>query len=87
MKKIYNFINGELLAPKKGNYLDNISPVNGQVYSYVPDSGAQDEEAIQAAKKAFPTWSGLSKQDRHDHLMRLSEGIKKRFEELVRRKL
>ena len=84
MKKIYNFINGELLAPNSGNYLDNVSPVNGQVYSYVPDSDAKDvEEAIQAAKEAFPSWSGLSKQDRYEHLMRLSEGIKNRFEELV----
>ena len=66
------------------NYLDNVSPVNGQVYSYVPDSDAQDVEvAIQAAKEAFPSWSGLSKQDRYEHLMRLSEGIKNRFEELV----
>ena len=84
MKKIYNFINGELLAPKSGKYLDNVSPINGQVYSYVPDSDAQDVEvAIQAAKEAFSSWSGLSKQDRYEHLMRLSEGIKNRFEELV----
>ena len=84
MKKIYNYINGELLAPNSENYLDNVSPVNGQVYSYVPDSDAQDVEvAIQAAKEAFPCWSGLSKQDRYKHLMRLSEGIKNRFEELV----
>ena len=84
MKKIYNYINGELRAPNSENYLDNVSPVNGQVYSYVPDSDAQDVEvAIQAAKEAFPSWSGLSKQDRYDHLMRLSEGIRSRFEELV----
>lgn len=84
MKKIYNYINGELFAPKSEKYLDNVSPVDGQVYSYVPDSDDQDVEvAIQAAKEAFPSWSGLSKQDRYDHLMRLSEGIKNRFEELV----
>ena len=84
MKKIYNYINGELVAPKNGNYLDNVSPVNGQVYSYVPDSDAQDAEAaIKAAREAFPYWSGLSKQERYDHLMRLSEGIKDSFEELV----
>ncbi len=84
MKKIYNYINGELLAPKNGNYLDNLSPVNGQVYSCIPDSDPQDVEiAIQAAKEAFPYWSGLSKQERYDHLMRLSKGIKSRFEELV----
>ena len=84
MKKINNFINGELVSPNSGNYLDNVSPVNGKVYSYVPDSDAQDvEAAIQAAKDAFPSWSGLSKQKRYEHLMRLSEGIKNCFEQLV----
>ena len=36
-----------------------------------------------SSKEAFSSWSGLSKQDRYEHLMRLSEGIKNRFEELV----
>jgi len=84
MKRIYNYINGEFLAPKNGDYLDNVSPVNGQVYSCLPDSDAKDvESAIKAAKRAFPYWSGLSKQERHDYLMQLSEGIKNHFDELV----
>lgn len=84
MKKILNYINDELIEPQSGQYLDNESPVDGTVYSLVPDSDSQDAEAaIQAAKEAFPSWSGLSKQERHDHLMRLSNGIKNRFEELV----
>ena len=33
---------------------------------------------------AFPIWSNLTKQERHKHLMRLSEGIKARFEEFVK---
>ena len=84
MKKILNYINGELVAPHAGNYLDNESPVDGKVYSLIPDSDAQDvKSAVQAAKDAFPLWSGLTKQERYEHLMRLSEGIKNRFEEFV----
>lgn len=84
MEKILNYINGEHCAPKSGEYIENVSPVNGQVYSLIADSDAADvEAAVEAAKIAFPIWSALSKQERHDHLMRLSEGIKARFEEFV----
>ena len=84
MKKILNYINGEPCAPKSGQYIENVSPVNGQVYSLIPDSDATDvAAAVQSAKGAFPIWSGLTKQERHKHLMRLSEGIKARFEEFV----
>ena len=50
----------------------------------MPDSDKQDvEKAVEAAKKAFPFWSGLSKKERHDHLMRLADGIQARFDEMV----
>ena len=85
MKKILNYINGERCAPKRGQYIENVSPVNGQVYSLIPDSDATDvAAAVQSAKVAFPIWSNLTKQERHKHLMRLSEGIKARFEEFVK---
>lgn len=84
MEKILNYINGEQCAPKSGQFIENVSPVNGQVYSLIADSDASDvEAAVEAAKAAFPMWSGLSKQERYNHLMRLSEGIKARFEEFV----
>lgn len=85
MKKILNYINGERCTPKSGQYIENVSPVNGQVYSLIPDSDATDvEAAVESAKVAFPIWSKLTKQERHKHLMRLSEGIKARFEEFVK---
>ena len=85
MKKILNYINGERCDPKRGQYIENVSPVNGQVYSLIPDSDATDvAAAVQSAKVAFPIWSNLTKQERHKHLMRLSEGIKARFEEFVK---
>jgi aminomuconate-semialdehyde/2-hydroxymuconate-6-semialdehyde dehydrogenase len=84
MKKLLNYINGELLEPHSKEYIENESPVDGQVFSLVPDSDKQDvETAVEAAKKAFPFWSGLSKKERHDHLMRLADGIQARFDEMV----
>ena len=84
MKKLLNYINGELLEPHSNEYIENESPVDGQVFSLVPDSDKQDvEKAVEAAKKAFPFWSGLSKKERHDHLMRLADGIQARFDEMV----
>ena len=52
MKKMLNYINGELMAPHAGNYLDNIEPATGLVYSHIPDSDAQDIEMAVAAAKA-----------------------------------
>ena len=84
MKKLLNYINGEHLEPHSKEYIENESPVDGQVFSLVPDSDKQDvEKAVEAAKKAFPFWSGLSKKERHDHLMRLADGIQDRFDEMV----
>lgn len=65
MFKIRNYINGELVAPISGNYLDNINPAIGKVYSYIPDSDEKDVElATQAAIKAFHSWSKTPKEKR-----------------------
>ena len=46
MFNIKNYINGELIAPISGKYLDNINPAIGKVYSYIPDSDEKDVEFI-----------------------------------------
>jgi aminomuconate-semialdehyde/2-hydroxymuconate-6-semialdehyde dehydrogenase len=78
MQKIYNFINGKLVAPKSGKYLDNYNPATGKVYSLVPDSDSEDvEEAVAAAKLAFPAWRDMPTERRSAILINLSELIKK----------
>jgi len=85
MDKILNYIDGELLAPTSGNYLDNYNPSTGKVYSLVPDSDKDDVDiAVAAAKKAFKGWSTTSKQERSDILMKLADTIEKHFDELVK---
>ena len=60
MEKIQNYINGDLVEPKSGNYFDNVSPVNGEVYSMIPDSDMDDiNDAVKSAKEAFFSWSKL----------------------------
>ncbi|MDQ3750971.1 MAG: aldehyde dehydrogenase [Acidobacteriota bacterium] len=72
MLKIENYINGELVKPVSENYLDNFNPATGEVYSLIPDSDEKDvESAVEAARKAFPAWSKMSAEQRHDCLMRI----------------
>jgi len=72
MLKIENYINGELVKPVSKKYLDNFNPATGEVYSLIPDSDEKDvEAAVEAARKAFPAWSKMSAEQRHDLLMRI----------------
>ena len=85
MEKILNYINGKLVEPTNGNYLDNYNPSNGQVYSLIPDSEKQDiDNAVSAAKEAFKSWSKTPKQKRSDILMKLADTIEKYSEELIK---
>jgi aminomuconate-semialdehyde/2-hydroxymuconate-6-semialdehyde dehydrogenase len=72
MLKIENYINGQLAAPSSGNYLNNYNPAVGEPYSLIPDSDEKDVEmAVEASKRAFPAWSKMNAEQRHDILMRL----------------
>jgi len=53
-KYIKNYIDGALVPAVSGNYLDNYNPSIGKVYSYIPDSDADDvQRAYEAAERAF----------------------------------
>jgi aminomuconate-semialdehyde/2-hydroxymuconate-6-semialdehyde dehydrogenase len=83
MQKILNYIDGKLVEPSSGKYLDNYNPSIGKVYSLVPDSDKQDvEAAAQAAAKAFPTWSKLSSEDRMKVLLKIADLIDRDLEKL-----
>jgi aminomuconate-semialdehyde/2-hydroxymuconate-6-semialdehyde dehydrogenase len=84
MKKLQNYIDGKFLDPLCGQFIDNIEPATGKVYSYIPDSDEQDVAlAVIAAEKAFPVWSKMSTEERSQILVRLSEGIQNRMDEFV----
>lgn len=84
MKKIFNYINGELIEPVSKQYIDNYEPAKGEVYSLIPDSDREDVElAVKAAKEAFPIWSQTSKESRSKYLRKIADEIKKRQEEFA----
>jgi len=84
MVKIQNYINGKLIAPTDGQYMDNLNPATGEIYSQVPKSHASDvEDAVAAAQAAFPAWSALTNEERSNYLMRISKLIGENLEELA----
>ncbi len=85
MEKIANFINGELLAPQNGNYIDNVEPATGGVYSLIPRSSKEDLElAYQAAECAFPAWSGMPLEERAKILTKLADLVEAASDELAK---
>ncbi|MGR9108055.1 MAG: aldehyde dehydrogenase [Gammaproteobacteria bacterium] len=84
MEQILNYIDGELLAPKNGRFLDNIEPATASCYSRVADSDEADIEcAIAAAEKAFKAWSESSIEERSEILGAIADLIAENLEELA----
>ncbi|CAN5557290.1 5-carboxymethyl-2-hydroxymuconate semialdehyde dehydrogenase [soil metagenome] len=72
MQIIENYIGGQLIQPVSGAYIENFNPATGEVYSLLPDSDERDVQlAVEAARKAFPTWAKTSHDERFEILMRL----------------
>ncbi|WP_258225067.1 aldehyde dehydrogenase family protein, partial [Aeromonas sp. HMWF036] len=79
-----NFIGGEWVAPRAGRYFENISPVDGKVFCEVARSDAADIElALDAAHKAFTSWSKTSVTERSNLLLRIADRIEQNIERLA----
>lgn len=84
MLKIKNLINGQLVAPASGEYIDNFAPCTGEVYSQIPQSNKMDvDQAVQAARNAFAAWSETKPEERAKLLMKLADRIEKNADELA----
>lgn len=84
MKKILNYIGGEWQEPLNNEWLDNIDPSRGEVYSLIPDSAKADIDlAVQAAERAFPIWSRMSAKARSQVMLRVSQLIEEKLNELA----
>lgn len=84
MQKIRNYINGELVEPVNGNFIENYDPSRGKIYSMIPDSDERDvNQAVIAAKAAFATWSVTAKDIRSKILLKISGLIEENFEKLA----
>jgi aldehyde dehydrogenase len=79
-----NFIGGQWVAPVKGQYFDNVSPIDGQSFTKVARSTKEDIDlALDAAHKAFPTWSKTSAAQRSNILLKIADIMEKNLEYLA----
>lgn len=84
MIKIKNYINGELVEPNVRQYLENIDPATGTVFSMIPDSDATDvQKAVDAAKAAEEAWGNMHFEKRAAYIEAIAKGIEARMEEFV----
>jgi aminomuconate-semialdehyde/2-hydroxymuconate-6-semialdehyde dehydrogenase len=85
IRNISNFIDGAFVPPESGTYFDDIHPASGNVLAQIPDSDARDvASAVDAAKRAFPSWSTTRAEDRSRVLLKLADLIEQNLDELAR---
>lgn len=83
-KRYGNYIGGECVPPVKGQYFDNVSPVNGRVFCEIPRSSAEDiDKALDAAHSAAPAWGKTSAQERSNILLKIADRIEQNLEMLA----
>lgn len=79
-----NFIGGKWVAPVDGEYFDNISPIDGKVFTQVARSNHKDVElALDAAHKAFPAWARTSAAERSNMLLKIADVVEKNLDYLA----
>jgi aldehyde dehydrogenase len=79
-----NWIGGERVAPAKGQYFENPSPVTGQPFCEVARSTAADIElALDAAHAAAPGWGRTSVGERANILNKIADRMEANLELLA----
>jgi aminomuconate-semialdehyde/2-hydroxymuconate-6-semialdehyde dehydrogenase len=85
LQQLANFIGGEFVAPRSGEFLDDVNPATEEVIAQIPDSDERDvADAVAAAKAAFPAWSRTPAETRSRLLLRLADLIEQNLDELAR---
>ncbi|AZA10582.1 acetaldehyde dehydrogenase ExaC [Corynebacterium gerontici] len=83
-KRYDNFIGGQWVAPVDGEYMDNITPITGEVFCQVASGKKEDVElALDAAHKAAPAFGKTSPAERSDMLLRIAARMEEHLEELA----
>ncbi|HOY94541.1 MAG TPA: aldehyde dehydrogenase family protein [Catalimonadaceae bacterium] len=73
-EKYDNYIGGTWVAPTRGEYFDNLSPIDGKPFTKAARSSWEDVElALDAAHKAFATWSHTSVTERSNILLKIAD--------------
>ncbi|MFZ1731256.1 MAG: aldehyde dehydrogenase [Bacteroidota bacterium] len=85
MVSILNYIDGALVEPLTGGWLNVYEPATGQVFALAPASaGADVDAAVEAARRAFPSWSVTPVEERSRLLRLVADLIEARLEDFAR---
>ena len=80
-----NFINGEWVEAKTEKYEQVPNPATGEILAEVPISTAEDvNDAVQAAKEAFRTWSKTAVPRRARILFKYQQLLVDNWDELAK---
>ncbi|WP_421382949.1 aldehyde dehydrogenase [Bacillus salacetis] len=83
-KRYDNYIGGEWVAPVKGEYFENVSPVNGESFCEVARSTSEDIElALDAAHEAKDAWGKTSASERAVILNKIADRLEENLEMLA----
>src|SRR5262249_48186166 len=84
MHRLPNVIDGKDANPRKDRWIPSVAPATGEAIAEIARSGPEDvDDAVQAAKRAFPSWSSASVAERADLLEAIGREIEKRADELA----
>ena len=84
MKKLQNFINGNLVDGTSGEVTTLINPATGEAFATAPKSNAADvDKAMKAASTAFTDWRDSTPSERQRALLKIADAIESRADEFV----
>jgi aldehyde dehydrogenase len=79
-----HYIGGEYVAPVKGQYFENPSPVNGQTFCEIARGTADDvERALDAAHGAADAWGRTSAAERANILNKIADRMEANLEKIA----
>ncbi|WP_017603711.1 acetaldehyde dehydrogenase ExaC [Nocardiopsis alkaliphila] len=79
-----NWIGGEWVAPVKGRYFQNPTPVTGRTFTEIARSGPEDIElALDAAHGAAPAWGRTSAAERAIVLNKIADRMEENLERIA----
>ncbi len=84
MRRLSNFIGGELVAPKSAKYVELINPGTGEPMAEMPISNEADvDHALSVAATAFQTWRRTTPSQRSLALLKIADLLEANASELV----
>jgi aldehyde dehydrogenase len=79
-----HYIGGEFVDPVKGQYFENVSPVNGKPFTEVGRGTVEDiDRAVEVAWQAFAGWGKTSPAERSVVLNKIADRIEQHLEEIA----